>query len=282
MLHAGDVDSALEALGAKTSNLSDVLEKRQKLEIEKLELRVRECREKSNTEGLKKAEASLVEAKKKLEQMKERIKELNEEDCPICYNTPDKPLLTPCCHKIYCSHCLVEWMKTKTDCPMCRAKIEVSKLVKISEKVEEKKPEEKKHEDIVATSKLASFKTLLNNLLLDKSKRVVIFSDYDATYTQVMQRVRSEMKQEGMENLNMLSLKGSKATREKQLNSFKNGEVRVMFLNSMENCAGINMQEVTDIVIYHDMSLTKEMQIIGRANRIGRNGNLSVHRFIQA
>ena len=41
-------------------------------------------------------------------------------------------------------------------------------------------------------------------------------------------------------------------------------------LNYINNGAGINLQEATDIILYHEMNEDLSTQIIGRANRIGR------------
>ena len=51
----------------------------------------------------------------------------------------------------------------------------------------------------------------------------------------------------------------------------------MIFLNSNFNGAGINLQEATDIILYHEMPLNVQNQIIGRANRIGRTEALNVH-----
>ena len=66
----------------------------------------------------------------------------------------------------------------------------------------------------------------------------------------------------------------------KNIRLFKEGKVRVLFLNSNYNGAGINLQESTDIILYHDMNEDMKKQIIGRANRIGRKLQLSVHYLI--
>ena len=68
--------------------------------------------------------------------------------------------------------------------------------------------------------------------------------------------------------------------REKNIYAFKTGEINVLFLNSKNNGAGINLQEATDIILYHKMNENLETQILGRANRIGRDIELKVHHLI--
>ena len=61
---------------------------------------------------------------------------------------------------------------------------------------------------------------------------------------------------------------------------FKDGKVPVIFLNSNIECAGLNLQETTDIILYHKMNTDIESQILGRANRIGRKISLNVHHLL--
>ena len=75
-------------------------------------------------------------------------------------------------------------------------------------------------------------------------------------------------------------VKGSWQTRQGSIDSFKNGDIQVIFLNSKFNAAGINLQESTDIILYHTMDLSTQQQIIGRANRIGRTKPLNVHHIL--
>jgi hypothetical protein len=40
-------------------------------------------------------------------------------NCPLCLNERNETICTPCGH-LFCLECLVEWMKVKSECPMCR------------------------------------------------------------------------------------------------------------------------------------------------------------------
>ena len=68
--------------------------------------------------------------------------------------------------------------------------------------------------------------------------------------------------------------------RTRNIERFRNAEVNVVFLNSRTDSSGINMQETTDIILYHTMNDTTTKQIIGRANRIGRKLPLVVHHLV--
>ena len=61
---------------------------------------------------------------------------------------------------------------------------------------------------------------------------------------------------------------------------FKRGEMMVLFLTSIHDSAGMNLQESTDVILYHPTSEDLETQIIGRAYRVGRNIPLHVHHLV--
>ena len=77
--------------------------------------------------------------------------------------------------------------------------------------------------------------------------------------------------------IKFLQLKGNSDTRASNIDKFKNGDIDIILLNSKYDGSGINLQETTDIVFYHKMTKETEMQIIGRARRIGREKILRLH-----
>ncbi len=80
--------------------------------------------------------------------------------------------------------------------------------------------------------------------------------------------------------MDYVEISGSKATRDAKLKRFKDGRVNIVFLNSRFNGAGINLEMATDIILYHEMPSSIEEQVIGRALRIGRKGDVTVHHLV--
>ena len=100
--------------------------------------------------------------------------------------------------------------------------------------------------------------------------RFVIFSAYDETFHHI----------KNILNLDILEIKGKMETRDRVIDIFKNEpDKQILFLNSIDNGAGLNLQEATDIILFHEMSEAMETQIIGRCQRIGRTQPLTVHHF---
>jgi SNF2 family DNA or RNA helicase len=104
----------------------------------------------------------------------------------------------------------------------------------------------------------------------NKKGKFLIFSDHDGSFTTIKTMLNEN-------NINCEQIRGNSKNIEKRLSSFKNDENNVIFLNSRHNGAGINLQEATDIILYHNMADGIKQQLIGRANRIGRINTLNVH-----
>jgi SNF2 family DNA or RNA helicase len=104
----------------------------------------------------------------------------------------------------------------------------------------------------------------------NKKGKFLIFSDHDGSFLTIKTMLHEI-------NIDCEQIRGNSKNIEKKLSAFKNNENNVIFLNSRHNGAGINLQEATDIILYHNMADGIKEQIIGRANRIGRIHPLNVH-----
>jgi len=65
-------------------------------------------------------------------------------------------------------------------------------------------------------------------------------------------------------------LKGNKNTVNKTLSRFKHTQDTVLFMHKKSYGAGLNLQDATDIILFHKLDNDIEKQIIGRAQRSGR------------
>ena len=72
-------------------------------------------------------------------------------------------------------------------------------------------------------------------------------------------------------------VKGQSRTRDKRLRDFASGSTKVLALDATLNCAGIDLQALSDIIIYHDMPEPVKEQIVGRGHRVNRAAPLTVH-----
>ena len=147
---------------------------------------------------------------------------------------------------------------------MCRQKNSINKLISIEK--EEKKEQTKESKSMTKP------KIILDLIRKNPEGKFIIFSDHDETFEFLKLDFLKE-------HINWAELTGRAVTKNKKLKSFKSGDHPVIFLNSKVNSAGINLEECTDIILYHDMGYDIQNQILGRANRIGRKQDLIVHKF---
>ena len=75
----------------------------------------------------------------------------------------------------------------------------------------------------------------------------------------------------------MRSLKAQVAESIILISKFTSGDINVLLLNSKNFGAGLNLQITDEIIIYHRMSTDLENQVIGRAQRMGRENPLVIN-----
>jgi SNF2 family DNA or RNA helicase len=263
MISAGNIDGAISLLGGgNTSNIAELVKQKKLSEIEEINSRIKilTIRNKQN---------QVEDLQKKINVLNSQIKELDNRytqllagDCNICMEPISNPIMESNCQNIFCGSCLLKWLEHKETCPLCRQHIKPEQLIYIGEsKLNNFQPKVKQLETKVNT---------VINLIKSKKGKFIIFSEWDQTFVPIRNILASN-------NIDFIELKGTVKERQNSLENFKTGNINVIFLNSQFNGSGINIQEATDIIVYHEMNTSTLNQIIGRANRIGRKESLSVH-----
>lgn len=284
MIAAGDIKGAILRIGGGTalgSNLFDIVSKKQqeKLTQAKFSLNMWKSREQSGFNVKTEItfwEKRIVDIEKTINELKDKYNNLLEDDCTICYNNINNPILIPCCQNLFCGTCIMKWLDTNKSCPMCRSSINVKELIYIKkendendDKKEEKKEEKREDKKITKQDKVLE---LVSNGLKE-NRKFLIFSMYDESFN-IIRRALDNY------DIDFVEICGSKATRDSKLKKFRENKVNVVFLNSRFNGAGINLETATDIILYHEMPSGIKDQVVGRALRIGREKDLIIHNLI--
>ena len=56
--------------------------------------------------------------------------------CIICYDVAEDAKTCPDCEKLYCHHCIEQWLRRKGDCPQCkRSRFEPQRLNKFAQAI---------------------------------------------------------------------------------------------------------------------------------------------------
>ena len=106
----------------------------------------------------------------------------------------------------------------------------------------------------------------------NKDRKFLIFSNH----SEVLNNIQKEL---AKNKIGYLTLQGLPRQRFEQVEEHKNNKkIKVLLLNSMKACAGIDMPYVTDMIFCHEF-LDKEIQgqASGRAQRMGRKHKMQYH-----
>ena len=274
-LNAGDVAGALESLGMNSYTESEITDAvtaaiQKELHNAKVTYEYKKTLEYS-TESLKQKaieaqEQKIASIESRISAIQERLKRAKEQTCPICYCDLTNPSVTPCCQQLFCFACLCESLKRVASCPLCRARIDNIKDIKV---LGETAAQPQVQEVPKTNSLLNKNDSFVKFMKENPTARVLMFSSYDASFTKLEDSLDAA-------DIKYSMLNGSQLRIAKLLREFKSGKYNVLFLNARNMGAGLNIESATHVMLFHRMSAELESQIIGRANRLGRTNPLEV------
>jgi len=270
MVEAGNIEEAITSLGGKkTDDIISLVQKKKQDELLEIESKIRIYVIRNDQVKINKWVSRKNSIGEELNSIKDKFEERLNNICNICMEPLNHPILEPNCQNLFCGSCLLTWLSRVQKCPLCRNAINSSDLVYIKNSGEEgTKSAERKTGSL--ERKMTKIEKVIDIIRDKPNGKFIIFSDYERIFSPICEALIDN-------NITFIDIKGTSTSRQNSLDNFKNGNITVLFLNSSINAAGINLQEATDIILYHIMSESTINQIIGRANRIGRKSPLSVH-----
>ena len=269
MVSAGNIEGAVKSLGGKrTDNIIDLVKQNKLEQLEEIKFKISKYTRRNCPLNIEKWEKEKNSVETQIEELENRFKNALNGNCTICLNQLDKPVMLSCCQNIFCGECILSWLDKKNSCPLCRTNAQRDSIIFIKNNTNSEKID-----DCEKNTKMSKQDKVIDIIQNKKDGKFIIFSSYDETFCTI-RFVLAEY------NISYAEVQGTVNTRSKKINSFKVGKTQVIFLNSKNNGAGINLQEASDIILYHEMNENVVKQIIGRANRIGRKGKLHIHHLI--
>jgi SNF2 family DNA or RNA helicase len=221
-------------------------------------------------EGINK---KINEIENKIKMIKDRISETNID--PISYMDITEPVITKCCKNKFDITTLALVISKSKECPMCRAKITTNDLIYLKASIKSDNQEESKQDknDSTIYDKYEN----LEKLLIEKKdilKKILIFSEYDETFKGIQNILNKNEYKYRM-------LLGSSTTIQNIVDNYKqeNG-VNILLLNARHYGSGLNLENTSDIIMFHKMGNDMEKQVIGRAQRLGRKTQLRIWKLI--
>jgi len=273
MINAGNLTQAINNLNCNEDTKDNIL-----LVVTKnIELAIKNKKLELETEKKKTYKGdALIEHEKKinkinniinrlndrLDAIKKNIMEMSDELCPICMDDFTKPTIVSCCQKIFCFQCLILSIEKTYKCPNCMKKVMKKNMNIINDNI---------NTNIIKNNKLSKLDNLINIIKQKLNGRFLVFSNHNETFDLIDKKLKEL-------NITFNNLKSTNSSIINQtVDDFKNNKITVLMLNAKSFGAGLNLQCATDIIIYHRFTKEIEEQVIGRAQRIGRETQLNVY-----
>lgn len=278
MINAGNTDQAIRALNCNVDTNENILQVVSKnifesISNKKIELEAEKKKyyhpsmigEKERK--IKTMEAYIEKYKEKYENLKRKIYRLNDVNCPVCLGEFIRPTLVTCCNNTFCFDCLSLSLGGNSGdgkCPYCRQTVTKNDMHVIDNTITVEKP------NICKSTKNYDAKDKMD-VLIDlvhgkPNGSFMIFAGFSETFEKIENKLKEL-------NITYHILKGQSGVVKRHIDDFREKRVQILMLNAQFFGAGMNLQMATDIVIYHRFSVEMEEQIVGRAQRLGRDVN---------
>lgn len=269
-LNAGDVVTAISYINPSNVNTEDnvVAAVRKDFDTRLANVKVRLAmvrdfvykNEAVRARSLAKVEAERSDILKKIGLIEERIR--SAEVCCICYGPFDTKTITKCCKNSFCLEHISMWLTEHNTCPMCKAHCAHESFYVVRDDMSGIVA---RGEREVPHTKITALWSILNR---DDARKLLVFSEYE----HVFHTIRSMLHERGVGHE---MLKGASVP--KIVQRYKTDpELRVLMVNPRWNGVGMNLENTTDVVLYHRVTPQMEKQIVGRALRPGRTSELQV------
>lgn len=285
-LNAGDVERALTHINSNNKNTEENIIT---MMIEKYNKQLSNYNVKLSmtadfiydTEEEKLAEIANIT--KKIDDIKNKISlitsRIHDNDiCSICYDDIENKTITKCCQNPFCFKCIHIWLSKRAQCPLCKDRMLSTDVFLVSDEtmVSAMKEEEVLNENEY-NEKFDKWKNF--EILLKKKKsthaKMLIFSNYDNTFSNVIPLLNQN-------EIRWDFVKGNGAQINAIVNRYKGDQLDVLLCNARYYATGMNLENTTDIVMFHKFEDQASSQIIGRAHRFGRTIPLHVHYLLYA
>lgn len=279
-LNAGDVASALAHVSASNRSSEDnivaVLVDKYERELANWDQRLELVRTRLQFEDEAAREAEAGRLQRKREDTARRIASIRErvassDTCCICYDEIQNKSVAPCCSNAFCFRCINVWLARSRTCPLCKAPLAGASLLVVAPPGQAPAPAPAAAPAAPALDKLGHLEAILRRRREESGRaaKFLVFSSYDNTFAQVTALLASM-------DVRHSFLKGNGYVVQSIVDQYKRGDLDVLLVNPSHYGSGLNLENTTDIVLFHKFDSEAEKQVIGRADRFGRTAPLRV------
>lgn len=281
-LNAGDVLSALQRISPSHRNTEDNLVaiqiERYSRELHNYEIRLEFTQTLEFTTDAER-DAELARLRKRRDEFAQKIEGINNRirnsnTCCICYDDLNNKSIAPCCSNAFCFLCINIWLVKQACCPLCKQTLLGKDLLVVDENAGDVATDATHYQELPDDEVSDQFDKLKNlEVILKKigtTGKVLIYSSYDMSFSSVTNI---------LDNLQIryAYLKGNEHHIKKTLERYKQENLSVLLVNTRNYGSGLNLENTTDIIMFHKVESETEKQVLGRAQRYGRTCPLKVH-----
>lgn len=266
-IHAGDMDTAIQYLNQgnvnKEEHIITIVKQDTENKIQNSKIKLESTKnmifgnEETKANKVALLEKEVMELEDKLILLCKRISDSHL--CTICYEPHKNKSITKCCKNSFCLECICIWLKNKQICPFCKKYLNVNDLYVVNDNIIQ--PTEQ-------LNKFEKLEILIHEILTKPNRKILIFSNYDITFQNISQILdKSNLSYDYLKGIGINNI----------IHKYKTTTTsKILLVNTKAYGSGLNLENTTDIIMFHKFDSQIEKQIIGRAQRPGRTTPLSL------
>lgn len=217
--------------------------------------------------------AKITELQHKITAIQERVQGNN--TCPICYEECENKTILTCCSNSFCFKCINMWFINQKSCPLCKHAINRTNEMFVvnndqtdgDKNMEIDEEKDMSNEIHCSNDKMQNLENIIR--CSDPGSKFLIFSSYDSPLQDVSNILNKHDKKHAY-------LKGNNHIIKNIVDDYKNGNTSVLLINTTYYGSGLNLENTTDVIMFHKFDNEIEKQVLGRAQRYGRVTPLKV------
>jgi SWI/SNF-related matrix-associated actin-dependent regulator of chromatin subfamily A3 len=197
----------------------------------------------------------------------------NQEECPVCFDPLDKPVITHCKH-VFCRKCITKVIEIQQKCPICRNKLGEDNLL---EPLPEGGEEDADFDAEVQSSKTDALLKILQATCKDPKSKVIIFSQW----TSFLSIIQAQVAAAGYK---YTRIDGSMRVdkRDAAISALDNDpETRIMLASLAVCSVGLNLVSADTVILADSWwAPAIEDQAVDRVHRLGQTRPTTIWRLV--
>ena len=208
----------------------------------------------------------------------------SQEDCPICLDPLQEPVITRCAH-VFCTICIERVIDIQHKCPMCRAELESLATTTVKPAKEAGPPSPPTQEELLdravleknSSSKVEGILSILKASAKDSTNKTIIFSQW-TSFLNILQHHLTAA------GFTYTRIDGSMNAlqRDAALESFDTDHNTTIMLASLAVCSvGLNLVAANQVIMSDSWwAPAIEDQAVDRVHRLGQLRETTVFRLV--